>query len=170
MIINGELSNKKIIIYGLERYSFAIRTILSHRNISVFAYLVNEESIKIAKTREVLDFVCKYMNSSDSKIEIMTIEDLMKIDLDKYVILYGFAAQKGKWNDCGNLYYNQPDNEDTMDKVMHCLWSTCYTLENHLIGRCARSIPALTLQGIERKESNYINIDEHITIEKILGE
>ncbi len=82
-------------------------------------------------------------------------------------MLYGFAAQKGKWNDCGNLYYTQPDNEDTMDKVMHCLWSTCYTLETHLIGRCVRSIPALTLQGIERKESDYINIDEHITIEKI---
>lgn len=81
--------------------------------------------------------------------------------------VYKFAGKSGKWSDSGNRFYIEPDYEDTMSKVLNCRWCTCYTVENHMIGRCARSIPALTVQGIERREEDYISIDQDLTIERL---
>ena len=81
--------------------------------------------------------------------------------------VYKFAGKNGKWSDSGNRFYIEPDGEDTMSKVLNCRWCTCYTVENHMIGRCARSIPALTVQGIERREEDYISIDQDLTIDRL---
>lgn len=77
--------------------------------------------------------------------------------------IYEFASSNNKWNYSGGLNYVAPEDEDTISKVLNCRWCMCYTLENGLVGRCARSIPALSLQKIEQKEEDYLVVSNHMS-------
>lgn len=83
--------------------------------------------------------------------------------LDEYKILYkqyNFANRKGEWSLGGGIDYAVPIDEDVEDKFNRCKWNTCYTIENSMIGRCARSIPAQTLQKINIKDDDYIDLNQ----------
>ena len=81
--------------------------------------------------------------------------------------IYEFAGNRGKWNDSGGLHFAQPDECDSEEKILRCRWCTCYTLENHKVGRCGRSIPAITVQKISPKDKDYLYIDKDISIEMV---
>ena len=79
---------KKIVIFGLGRYPYAMRTILEHRNYRIFAYLVEDEASRIRERRNLMDFSSRFLNSDRDVISIIGFEDLCSIDCDEYVILY----------------------------------------------------------------------------------
>lgn len=64
--------------------------------------------------------------------------------------------ENGKW---GDVKYCIPKTENLLQKVNECAWNSCYTIENSYVGRCARSIPAITLQDIELYDNDYIYLD-----------
>lgn len=80
---------------------------------------------------------------------------------------YDFVGRKGEWTDSGGLDYVSPAEEDVFKKVLECGWCMCYTMENGIIGRCARSIPARSLQNIDIKREDYINVREPIDIVEV---
>ena len=64
LIRNGIITTRtKVVVYGLDRYSFAIRTILSHRNIGVSAFLSDDMNEVLRTRRNIKDFACRYFNS-----------------------------------------------------------------------------------------------------------
>ena len=66
-------SDKAIILFGLHRYSYAMRTILSHRDIEVTAFLSDDE-VEVTKTRRnIKDFACRYFKSERDVIEILVL-------------------------------------------------------------------------------------------------
>lgn len=80
---------------------------------------------------------------------------------------YDFAGRKGNWSHTGEINYVAPIEENLYEKVINCDWNACYTIENGIVGRCARSIPARTLQKIQIKENDYLELTKDISIEKV---
>lgn len=80
---------------------------------------------------------------------------------------YDFAGKKGEWNLGGDIEYVAPKDENLLEKVYQCKWSACYTLENGIIGRCARSIPARSLQKISIYDKDYVNVRKRISMKEI---
>ncbi len=62
--------NKDVVLFGLNRYSFAMRTILSHRSIEVYAFLSDDEEAIVKTRRSVKDFACRYLRSERDAIEL----------------------------------------------------------------------------------------------------
>lgn len=78
---------------------------------------------------------------------------------------YDFVGRKGEWTQAGEIDYEAPPGENVYEKVTNCSWCSCYTVENGMVGRCARSIPARSLQKLEIKEKDYLILTEDISIE-----
>lgn len=118
----------------------------------------------IVPSKEVLeklaDMQCivRISNYKREKNVDILIEKLQEFGIKFYK--YDFAGRKGEWSSSGGLDYVSPENENLHEKVRKCKWSACYMLEDGMIGRCARSIPARTLQNIIIKEGDYINVRE----------
>ncbi len=84
-------SSDRIVLYGLDRYSFAMRTILSHRDISVDAFLTEDEAEAIGLRREISDFACRYFRSNRDVIDIISFKDEIKVPKRRTVILVASA-------------------------------------------------------------------------------
>ena len=77
LIRNGIITTRtKVVVYGLDRYSFAIRTILSHRNIGVSAFLSDDMNEVLRTRRNIKDFACRYFNSERDAISIVSVEEI----------------------------------------------------------------------------------------------
>ena len=76
LISDGSISvESEIALYGLGRYSFAMRTILEHRGFGVSCYISEDEAEVIRKKREIKDFVCRYLSSARDVIDVVTVEE-----------------------------------------------------------------------------------------------
>lgn len=127
----------------------------------------------IIPKEEVLQSIKKYgfiVRISDYRHEskINTLID----KLNEYGIVYkkyDFADGSGEWKKGGDMDYCIPTDENLDKKVFTCRWNTCFTIENTYVGRCARSIPARTLQNIVLKHDDYISLldSSNLTFEKI---
>lgn len=88
LIESGKISETgKIIIYGIERYSFAIRTILEHRGITVDSYLISDEKTRIKKSRELKDFASRYLRHDRDIIAIQDIKQYLSHGHENSIIL-----------------------------------------------------------------------------------
>lgn len=81
--------------------------------------------------------------------------------------VYNFASRTGEWSDAGAMDYTIPKEKDVVRQVYECGWNTCFTIENGLVGRCARSIPALTLQNVPMREKDYIDLKKDLDMKKV---
>lgn len=81
--------------------------------------------------------------------------------------VYNFINAVGEWSDAGAMDYTIPKEKDIVRQVFECGWNTCFTIENGLVGRCARSIPALTLQNVPMRESDYIDLSKELDMKKV---
>ena len=113
----------------------------------------------IMPSRDVLETIKKYDNISvrisDYKNRKLD-EKLAEEGIPYYV--YKFVHGESLWNYTGGIDYVEPEHEDFKSKFLHCMWNRCYTVENHLLGRCARSIPAITLQKVRWSDGDYIDL------------
>ena len=81
--------------------------------------------------------------------------------------IYNFVNKTGEWSDTGKLDYLIPKERDVVRQMFECGWNKCFTVENGLVGRCARSIPALTLQDLPKREKDYINLSKELDMKKV---
>lgn len=66
----------KLILFGLDRNSFAMRTILSNMGFSnIECYLAEEEAQAIMINMEINNFACRYFNRTEDIINVTTVED-----------------------------------------------------------------------------------------------
>lgn len=136
-----------------------------------YDYLYNKIQIATNGTIIPNEELRAYLSLHRGTIEIrisrypnINIEELVKV-LGKENIryrIYDFANNDGKWLSTGGLdYYDNNENEAYQRrKVYDCPWSGCFTMENGKIGRCARSIPAISLQNIKYRDEDHIKIEE----------
>jgi lipopolysaccharide cholinephosphotransferase len=84
---DGILKNKKIILYGLDRNSFAMRTILQHMGYNVSGYISSDKKKVLETGRDIKDFACRFLNTTESLISVDVIEDRLVPFDDSVVIL-----------------------------------------------------------------------------------
>jgi lipopolysaccharide cholinephosphotransferase len=80
--------DKRVLLYGVDRYSFAMRTILSNLGYSdVEGYLSDDESLVLRYQSEIKDFACRFLNRDEDIIQVWTVEERLRTFDDRAVIL-----------------------------------------------------------------------------------
>ena len=78
LMLKGIVTPKKrICIYGLDKLSFAIRTLLHKRGLSVWAYYSIDKNAIIEAKRECKNFSSKYLNSDSDVIRIANLDEYL---------------------------------------------------------------------------------------------
>lgn len=93
--IEGLISNEKLakarplLLYGLDRYAFAMRTILSNLNYNnIEGYVSDDEALVLRHRMEAEGFACRYLNSKRDIINVWTLtERLLPFDDDARILL-----------------------------------------------------------------------------------
>ena len=84
-----------VYIFGLDKLSFAIRTLLCDRGYRIRAYLVDDEALAMEARREELNFASRYLNGNDDLIDIAFAGSPDCPDLrDALIFAAGGEAQK----------------------------------------------------------------------------
>lgn len=105
LLKNGKLKKThKVVLYGLDRYSFAMRTVLSHRGIEVYAFLSEDKAEVISTRRMVKDFACRYFRSERDAIKIWSLDEVTAqwaADTVILVALSNYSDKKKILEECG---------------------------------------------------------------------
>ena len=82
-------SNKKVLLYGLDRYAFAMRTILSNKGYgNIEGYISDDEAAVVEHNCDIKNFACKYLNDTYELIQVRTIEDrLLPFDKNATILI-----------------------------------------------------------------------------------
>lgn len=147
-----------VIEYVRQFYSHIVRKIVVATNGSI---LPSDALLKVIKDNEVEIRISDYKNEHNNSI---LIGKLFENDI-KYRV-YKFAGGTGTWKMGGGIKFVDTQYK-LEEKVNACSWNCCFTMENGKIGRCARSIPASTLQKFNIAENDYIELRHHIDQEQI---
>lgn len=72
-IITNDIS---VILYGLDRYSYAMRTILSNIGFNnIECYISDDEAAVIAVNQDIKNFACRYLNHTEDLIMAATFDE-----------------------------------------------------------------------------------------------
>lgn len=149
----------KLLTFMQTKYGHIIKNIQIATNGTI---IPSEKILDVMKTTEVVVRISNY--PIESKVdELIT---LLKEKEIRYRV-YNFANSTGEWSDAGAMDYTIPKEKDVVRQVFECGWNTCFTIENGLVGRCARSIPALTLQNVPMREMDYIDLSKELDMKKV---
>lgn len=73
---NAIRKDERVILYGLDRYAFAMRTILSNLGFNnIECYISNDEADVIAKKQDIENFRCRFLNQTTDLIHVATVEE-----------------------------------------------------------------------------------------------
>ncbi|HBA67795.1 MAG TPA: hypothetical protein DCZ40_00320 [Lachnospiraceae bacterium] len=79
---------QRVILYGLDRYSFAMRTILSNLGYcNVEGYVSDDEALVVQYKSEIKNFACRFLNQESNVINVWTLEERLQPFDSKAVIL-----------------------------------------------------------------------------------
>lgn len=80
---------KKVLLYGLDRYAFAMRTILSNLGYhNVEGYVSDQETLVLQYQSEIENFACRFLNGQDDVIHVWTVrERLISFDQEAVILL-----------------------------------------------------------------------------------
>ncbi len=77
LIRQGVISKKReVILYGLDRYSFAMRTILSNLGFyNIEGYISDDEALVLRHKSEIRNFACHFLSREADLINVWTLEE-----------------------------------------------------------------------------------------------
>lgn len=91
---------RKVLLYGLDRYSFAMRTILSNKGFhNIEGYVSDDETTVLSFNFDIKNFSCKFLNGSSELISVNTINDrLASFDNNVLILIASksYAVEKEK--------------------------------------------------------------------------
>jgi phosphorylcholine metabolism protein LicD len=152
-LVNKNIINKetKIILYGLDTYSFAMRTILSNLGYRVDCYILDDEDKVIGTERSIKSFASRYLNSKRDIIDVCIInERLIPYDSNAIILITSsnYSEIKGKLAELGyseNLNFYQ-----------------LFDWDNDLFVESMRGNRELTLHDIQTINKDMLNLfDEY---------
>lgn len=80
--------NRKVLLYGLERYGFAMRTILSNLGYQrIEGYLSDDRAAVIQNRRDTENFACRFLNGRSDVIHSWTLQERLQPFDDSVLIL-----------------------------------------------------------------------------------
>lgn len=79
---------QKVLLYGLDRYSFAMRTILSNLGYGIVeGYVSDDEALVVQCNLEIKNFACRFLNQGTEAVHVWTLEDRLQPFDNKALIL-----------------------------------------------------------------------------------
>lgn len=83
------IKDNKVILYGLDRYAFAMRTILSNLGYNNIDSYISDDELSVIQHRvEIENFSCRYLNDKKETINVWTIrERLLPFDDSARILL-----------------------------------------------------------------------------------
>lgn len=73
-------AERSVLLYGLDRYSFAMRTILSNKGFNnVEGYVSDDVAAVLSYNQDIKNFACKFLNGQTDLICVSTIEDRLGV-------------------------------------------------------------------------------------------
>lgn len=80
--------DRKVILYGLDRYAFAMRTILANKRYhNIDCYMSDDEAAVITANQDIKNFAYRFMNQTTDLIPVFTIEERLEPFDDTAVVL-----------------------------------------------------------------------------------
>ncbi len=105
-------SDKKVLLYGLDRYSFAMRTILSNKGYrNIEGYVSDDEAAVVEHNCDIKNFACRYLNDDSGLIQVSTIKGrLVPFDENVTILIASksYILEKGKLERlgyCENIHF-----------------------------------------------------------------
>lgn len=100
--------DKKIVLYGLDTFSFAMRTILANSGFQVDSYVSDDPELLTAYKRRVKAIRARYLNSSRDLIGIYAVEERLR-NFDERILVLNASKEcsKAKINE---LKYQDNEN------------------------------------------------------------
>lgn len=69
-------NDNRVILYGLDRYAFAMRTILSNLGFyNIECYISDDEADVIIKKQDIENFRCRFLNQTTNLIDVAMVEE-----------------------------------------------------------------------------------------------
>lgn len=80
--------------------------------------------------------------------------------------IYHFVSKDDKWFDMGREMdcqtADKAEQDKAEDRFQNCLFQDCLTMENGLMGRCARSVISAQVQGFLPGEGDYLPVIDEL--------
>ena len=96
-IINQE---RKILLYGLDSFSFAMRTVLSNLGYhNIEGYVSDDKTAVLQRRLEIKNFACRFLNREMDAVNVWTFEERMvPFDKDAFIVVVSksYALEKAK--------------------------------------------------------------------------
>lgn len=96
---------QKVVLYGLDRYSFAMRTILSNLGFNnIEGYVSDDEVAVIQHQIEIKNFACRYLNGEKDVIQVWTLQERLEPFDENVLILLAakeYKTEKSKLESMG---------------------------------------------------------------------
>lgn len=86
-IQKGVFNNKRVLLYGLDAYSYGMHSILSNHGIYAEGYLCDDEVLKTKTQRSMKGFASRYLSDKDSLVKIWSIPERLDRHEEDVVIL-----------------------------------------------------------------------------------
>ena len=102
------IKDESILIYGLDRNSFAIRTIMSNLGFNnIEGYVSDDEDAVIGFKQDIENFSCKFLNDRKALINVSTINERLKSFDDSVRILIASKGYADVKNSLERLGYKE---------------------------------------------------------------
>ncbi len=99
-LVNQKVIRKeqKVILYGLDRYAFAMRTILSNLGYNnIEGYVSDDEALVLQYQSEIENFSCRFLNKRTDMIQVWKLgERLLPMDPAAVILLASKSCQEEK--------------------------------------------------------------------------
>ena len=91
-------ADRRVILYGLGRYSSTMRTILSNMGMNnVECYISDDEAAVLSVNQDIKNFACRYLNHTENVIFAFTLKErLIPLDEDVRILIASASYQQEK--------------------------------------------------------------------------
>lgn len=136
----------KVILYGLERYSFAMRTILVNLGYQIVEGYVSDDEELTAKYRfDIKNFACRFLNRVDDAINVWSVEErLVPFDRNALILV---ASEK---------YAEVKDRLETIGYEENVHFYTVYDFRERELEALFEGKIRMTLPEIQRTEKQIL--------------
>lgn len=145
-------SDKKVLLYGLDRYSFAMRTILSNKGYrNIEGYVSDDEAAVVEHNCDIKNFACRYLNDDSGLIQVSTIKGRL-VPFDENVTI--LIASKS--------YILEKEKLERLGYCENIHFYKVYDFVDEALDRLVLNKRRMTMKEMQTTEKNILSYVDHV--------
>lgn len=147
-------SDKQVILYGLDRYSFAMRTILSNLGYhNIECYISDDEVDVVAKKQDIENFRCRFLNQTTDLIDVAMVEEKLHPFDEAVTILIASPSYESIKEELEKLGYSENTH-----------FYTVYDFKDEELDGMFRNTTGMSLKEMQNVEKEILfHVDDFCT-------